>query len=588
MIRCGTAGSPTQHGGPFQHMRRTIAFVLALVAALSPSPAALGSAAVSFTFYGSGFGHGLGMSQWGAYGLALQGWNHDHVLSHFYTGTSVQQAASSPPLLRIGLVQGKPSIRLTAVGGQVDLRLADRVSGQTIGSIPDGETWTVKTTGGQYEVLDASGNQVGGQLWGGVEQNLYAAYVPNHAKVLVPEAGHTYNRGYLEFNIYNCPGSCPLRLILPIAPQAYLYGLGEVPSSWPMEAMEAQAVAARTYAFYKAAITQHRDPCNCALYATSADQVYAGWDKEGGIDGNLWVQAVDSTNGEVITYQGAIIQAFYSSSSGGYTENNENVWGGTPIPYLRGVCDPGDYTPANTNAVWTVSMAAGSVTNGLGLGIGTVTGFSNIVRGVSGRIITMTVLATNGSASISGSTLRSALGLLDDRVWINTDRHVVGEIRTRYDSLNCAPGLPASPQRNVLGGVQQSFAAGAIYENDAQGVTVWLKGPVYDKYLAKQGPAGVLGLPLSGVQFLKLPACARLTCSRATFADGTIYYDSGIGAFELHGPVLDSYAARGGPGGKLGFPTSDVRNAGGGATSATFQHGTLFCPASGACRQSSP
>jgi SpoIID/LytB domain protein len=59
------------------------------------------------------------------------------------------------------------------------------------------------------------------------------------------------------------------------------------------------------------------------------------------------VSAVDQTDGQVVLDAGQTIQAFYMSSSGGYTENNENVWGGTPIDYLRGVCDPGDYTTAN-------------------------------------------------------------------------------------------------------------------------------------------------------------------------------------------------------------------------------------------------
>ena len=90
------------------------------------------------------------------------------------------------------------------------------------------------------------------------------------------------------------------------------------------------------------------------------------------------------------------------SSSGGYTENNENVWGGTPIDYLRGVCDPGDYTSANPNATWIETFSPGEITQDLGLSIGTVTGFTNVDRGVSGRILSVTVEGANGQASISG------------------------------------------------------------------------------------------------------------------------------------------------------------------------------------------
>ena len=62
-----------------------------------------------------------------------------------------------------------------------------------------------------------------------------------------------------------------------------------------MSALKTQAIAARTYAFTKAASSQHRAVCDCALYASSYDQVYAGWDKEGGVDGDRWVAAVNQT-----------------------------------------------------------------------------------------------------------------------------------------------------------------------------------------------------------------------------------------------------------------------------------------------------
>ena len=217
--------------------------------------------------------------------------------------------------------------------------------------------------------------------------------------------------------------------------EEYLYGLGEVPSSWPMAAMKAQAIAARSYAFVKAAAGQHRAVCDCALYASTFDQVYAGWDKESGLDGERWVSAVNQTDNEVVRDGGEPIQAFYMSSSGGHTENNEDVWGGSPIGYLRGVCDPGDYTSANPSATWDVTFSAGQVTSDLGLGIGTVTGFVDPVRGVSGRIISVTVRGQDGTSSISGTSLRSALGLRDDRVWINRNRQVTGEIRAKYDEL---------------------------------------------------------------------------------------------------------------------------------------------------------
>ena len=505
-------------------MRRSLLLSLVVLAA-ALGPAAPGRAADAFTFYGSGFGHGLGMSQWGAYGLAQEGWTHQRVLTHFYSGTKLAQADAPPKTLRIGLVQGKTKIRLTASSGDVDLRIGNAKTGDIAGTIPNGETWTIRIASQAYKIVDANGDQVGDPV-GGPSEDLFATYAPNNAYVKVEEAGHTYNRGYLEFNIYNCDSSCRERVILPIAPQDYLYGLGEVPSSWPMQAMEAQADAARTYAFTKAAAGQHRPGCNCALYGTSADQVYSGWDKEGGPDGDRWVQAVDNTDNEVVDYKGSMIEAFYMSSSGGYTENNENVWGGTPIGYLRGVCDPGDYTTANPSATWTVTKTAAAVTRALRLGIGTVTTFTDAVRGVSGRLISVTVVGDQGSATISGAILRADLLLRDDRVWVNQDRLITGDIRAKYDSSNCSAGLPTSRQVNVAGGERQKFVK------------------------------------------------------------ATIYFKAGVGAHELSGDVLAYYLDKGGPSGSLGFPTSDVRKLANGATRASFENGTVTCSPAGSCSTS--
>lgn len=480
-------------------------------AAVASDPAA---AAREFTFFGSGFGHGLGMSQWGAYGLARAGWNAVRIVEHFYSGTNVSQA-DGPKKLRIGLAQltqNGADVRLEAIAGVVKLRL-NGPSGEVVASIPGGETWRVRAADTRYRIVDANGDTV--DRVGGPNTPIFATY--GGARVRVPEAGHTYNRGAIEFGLYGCGGSCSMRLILVIDPEQYLYGLGEVPSSWPVEAMKAQAIAARTYAFTKARAGQHRSGCDCALYASSFDQVYAGFDKEGGPDGDRWVHAVDVTSGKVVKDGGSSIQAFYMSSSGGFTEDNENVWGGSPIGYLRGVCDPGDYTDANPSAIWDVTMTAGDVTTDLGLGIGVVTGFGNVQRGVSGRIVSIVVEGQDGQDSISGSTLRSALALRDDRLWVNANRQVVGPIRQKYDALGCSPGLPRSKQVPVAGGKRQKFEDANLYHSDA------------------------------------------------------------TGAHEVHGAVLAAYLEAGGPAGDLGFPVSDVKRTSGGALKSRFEHGTITC-----------
>ena len=502
-------------------MRRALVALFVLVLAGLPlAPAALGQegpAQKDFTFYGSGFGHGLGMSQWGAYGLSKDGWAAPRILTHFYSGTKVAKEGSPPNRLRIGLAQGRGFVRLEAQEGDVEIRLENRKTGDVVATIPSGETWRVRVADDEYRILDASGATV--DRVGGPATPIFAVFQPQGARVRVPEAGHTYNRGWIEFGLYGCSPGCDLRLVLEITPQEYLYGLGEVPSSWPVDALETQAIAARTYAFTKAAASQHRAGCDCALYASSFDQVYAGWDKEGGADGDRWVDAVDDTKNRVVMDGGTTIQAFYMSSSGGHTEDNENVWGGTAIDYLRGVCDPGDYTADNPNALWEITYEASKVTKELSLGIGTVVGFANAQRGISGRIVSVMVNGENGSEPISGATLRSALGLRDDRVWINKDRQIEGEIRRKYDALGCSPGLPTTPQVQVAGGIRQKFEG------------------------------------------------------------ATIYFKDGIGAHSLRDPVLAFYLSEGGPTGRLGFPTSDVRTTENGNLRASFEHGAITCSA---------
>src|SRR5437867_12076107 len=113
-------------------MRTRLAVIVSLVAALTIVPATGSRADGSFVFYGSGFGHGIGMSQWGAYGLALKGWTHQQILTHYYTGTTVAQAKSEPAKIRVGLVDGTQSVHLTAKVGPVTLRVGSPAKTATV------------------------------------------------------------------------------------------------------------------------------------------------------------------------------------------------------------------------------------------------------------------------------------------------------------------------------------------------------------------------------------------------------------------------------------------------------------------------
>jgi SpoIID/LytB domain protein len=580
-------------------MRRriSIALVLALAASLAlPLAGTPAMAASSFRFRGSGYGHGLGMSQWGAEGLAEMGWGYKRILTHFYRGTKIVRDDGASPRIRVGLTEDRSSVHLTAKGGPVKVWLDAPKTGTLVGTIRRGTTWTVIAKDRAYLLRDQDGARVGDRRWGGPRSHLFLTYADG-ARVFIPETdeiwgqGFSYGRGTIELNLYACGDACRLRLIARLTMETYLYGLGEVPASWPMASLRAQAVAARSYATYALRRYGLRGSCNCNLTDGAGDQVYAGWSKESGELGARWKRAVDSTGRQLATYRGNVIQAFYAASDGGHSEDVEDVWhGGNPdyaTPWLRGVCNPGEWVSQNPWLDWVRTFDAATVTARLASAtgpIGTVKRFGTAVRGESGRIVTIVVKGTSGSRVVEGSTLRSALGLPDGRVWINQDRNITGAIRAVYDRLGCAPGLAESATRQVDGGSQQFFEVGGLYRNTGRDLTVWLKGQLDAEYRAVRAGAGALGVPVSGVRSLRT-TCTN--CKRIDFVGGRIYWKGGLGAHALFGPVLDAYLGAGGAGGSLGFPVTRSRRTPAGGWKARFEHGDISCDAGGACVVSS-
>ncbi len=200
---------------------------------------------------------------------------------------------------------------------------------------------------------------------------------------------------------------------LPI--EEYLYGIiaKEISPNWSLEAVKAQAVAARTYALYNR--NKHKDD-GYDVCATTDCQVYGGRESEV----PRTIKAVDSTVGQVILYQGKLIPAYFHSSSGGFTENSENVWG-TYLPYLRGVVD---YDQKSPQYNWEKQLTPSEIEEALskaGYNIGTLKAIGisplttqsiNIIdRGVSGRVKIIRFIGTNGSIQLSGEKLRKILSL---------------------------------------------------------------------------------------------------------------------------------------------------------------------------------
>jgi stage II sporulation protein D len=195
--------------------------------------------------------------------------------------------------------------------------------------------------------------------------------------------------------------------------EQYLYSVvgAEAISTWPIEALKAQAVAARSYALYKRK-TEHNN-----LYdvdTTIGTQVYQGLNTEY----TTTHQAVNSTLGQVMTYNGQVILAAFHSSSGGHTENVEDVWT-QPLPYLRAVVDYDQKAPVfEWNKVFPVSQISTLVG-----GVGQIKTLIPEDTTPHGRIVSMKVVGDRGTATVSGNQLRKALDLRSTLFRIGTDGH---------------------------------------------------------------------------------------------------------------------------------------------------------------------
>ncbi|MBP0030457.1 SpoIID/LytB domain-containing protein [Roseofilum sp. Guam] len=181
----------------------------------------------------------------------------------------------------------------------------------------------------------------------------------------------------------------------------YLYSVvgGEMIPSWPLEALKAQAVSARSYALY------HREKTADKIYDVGNDTF---WQVYGGVQDEYvsTQQAVDATEGQILAYDGSIIEAVFHSSSGGHTENVEDIWS-EPRPYLRAVPDYDQQAPVYQ---WTEVFTLADIRD-LTEGVGNVLSIVPQEKTPQGRVRTLKITGDRGEKMITGRQLRKALSL---------------------------------------------------------------------------------------------------------------------------------------------------------------------------------
>lgn len=216
---------------------------------------------------------------------------------------------------------------------------------------------------------------------------------------------------------------------LPV--EEYLYGVvpREMPASWPLEALKAQAVAARSFALGAYNKFSHLgfNVCN-----TVNSQVYGGYDGEHSNSND----AVDETRGRYITHNGKIIDAYYHSNSGGHTEDSENIWSAV-VPYIRGVSD--DFSLDSPNSSWQAEFSREEIKNILeknNISIGEVKDIVVTSRSINGRIMSLEVIGTNGKEVMEKQRSRTIFGLRSSWFDVLSDVPVSLSVKTE---LNSAP-----------------------------------------------------------------------------------------------------------------------------------------------------
>lgn len=331
--------------------RRALIALLATLGLLAPTAPRAAAAAPqsvpsSFVVEGSGFGHGIGMSQYGAYEMARRGTGAGGILRHYYRGAAVTNRTTHK-LINVQVYgpdpgsspsYGDTDATTITVHGSWQVRAQHRtlLSG-------DGGKLRVWASGSQVVVRAGGRNVKRDRLhlsWAGT-----SAYRPNAkpATVEIDGTHGTYRHGRMVLTESGGVPNIVNRLRLN---SQYLYGIAEMPASWGtsggQQALRAQAIVARSYAELKA--KRWNPDCACNLVDDVRDQQFSGWTHESGAAGGVWRAAVDATRSSatkanVLTYDGKLVAAHYFSSSGGRTANSEDVWL-SRVPYERSVADP--------------------------------------------------------------------------------------------------------------------------------------------------------------------------------------------------------------------------------------------------------
>lgn len=396
-----TATSPARPGLRARAVAGLAGLALAAGLGAVVAPAAQAATPTSFTLAGRGFGHGIGMSQWGAYGAATKGLTWQQVLAFYYPGTA-QDTGFDRYAIRVQLaaMRGAPVAVTPASGLLVD---ANRCT-QVLPVSTDIGGWRVIRSGSGWALQRYAKAKRAWLNYTSPCSPETAATVTfrtaNHAStaaisVILPSGAAKAYRGWVTA----VKNGTSLDTVNTVMLEDYLASVvpSEMPASWHAQALASQAVAARTYAAKRLGASGAWDICD-----TTSCQVYSGRSTENAAS----TAAVAATKGVVLTYGGTPIDAMFSAYNGGQTV-------AANAPYLVAKADPYDGVFPTPAATWQVKITSASIESRWP-GVGT---FKEMVltrdgRGaLGGRPTSVALVGTGGTVTVSPNSIVAAYGL---------------------------------------------------------------------------------------------------------------------------------------------------------------------------------
>lgn len=413
-------------------MRISKHFLVIFALLFSITPAHAAEVPIEFNFQGTGYGHGVGLSQIGARGKALNGEQAQSILTYYYSGSQILPMTDNQNIrVNVGHLLTQATLKSGTQGSTLNLYMSD--VGEDLVAIPvaslssrsgisfvqQGSSISAFSVTGKNSQLIGTSSSWSAR-WSGTR---YLDGAPSTVSLKINSKSVKYRYGQIQVKSVKAPLTGHRMEITNTVRihDEYLYGISEVPSSWPTQALIAQAIASRSYALSKLGIP--KTACDCNVYNNISDQAFVGFSKEiEPIYGKLWKAAVQAssineTTGEVVTVNGLPITAFFTSSSGGQTETSVNAWG-KERSFTVSVADPFSQDPVLNPRYFTWTRPLTQAVIAKAFVLSDVAALNINSRNPTGTVASITATSSDGKTStLRGETFRSRTQL--PSAWFN-------------------------------------------------------------------------------------------------------------------------------------------------------------------------